>query len=74
MFAKTIQDYQRVTPLDKVCTKLVVKIKTRYCPEKQSAISSVANEVNLVDDDIGYGNGGQKNEGNNNEFDLTWCS
>lgn len=57
--------------MDKVCTKLVVKIKTRYCPEKQSAISNVTNEVNLVDDDIGYGNGGQTNGGNNNEFDLT---
>ena len=51
MFAKTVSEYQRITPLDKVCTKLVVKIKMRYCPEKETAISTVTKEINLVDGD-----------------------
>jgi hypothetical protein len=37
--------------LDKVNTKLVVKAKMRYCPEKETAISNVAKEINLVDGD-----------------------
>jgi hypothetical protein len=50
-FAKTVQEFQRITPLDKVNTKLVVKAKMRYCPEKETAISNVAKEMNLVDGD-----------------------
>lgn len=37
--------------MDKVNTKLVVKAKMRYCPEKETAISNVAKEMNLVDGD-----------------------
>lgn len=49
LFAKTVQAYQQVTPLDKVCTKLLVKAKMRYCPEKQTAVDLVTEEINLVD-------------------------
>ena len=59
LFAKTVQDYQKYTPLDKVCTKLVVKAKMRYCPEQQTAIDTITKDVNFVDgdsdDDVAHG-------------------
>lgn len=49
LFAKTVHTYQQVTPLDKVCTKLLVKAKMRYCPEKETAVNTITNDLNLVD-------------------------
>jgi hypothetical protein len=61
--------------LDKVCTKLVVKTKMRYCPDPETAIpnSSKSKEINLVDPDSDDdpqprgGNEAPKDDG----FDLT---
>lgn len=49
LFAKTVQDYQKYSPLDKVQTKLIVKAKINYCPEQETAISAVTTEVNFID-------------------------
>ena len=49
LFAKTVQDYQKYSPLDKVQTKLLVKAKMNYCPEQETAVSAVTKEVNFVD-------------------------
>lgn len=51
LFGKTVNDYQKYSPLDKVQTKLVVKAKMNYCPEQETAVSAVTNEVNFVDQD-----------------------
>ena len=51
LFGKTVHDYQKYSPLDKVQTKLIVKAKMNYCPEKETAVSAVTNEVNFIDQD-----------------------
>jgi len=72
LFAKSVQDYQKITPLDKVCTKLVVKAKMRYCPEKQTAIDTITKEVNFVDgDESDEGHKNNLSRDNGDGFDLT---
>ena len=48
-FGVTMQGYQKITPMDKVCTKLAVKIKMSYCPEDATALDVVDKSVNFVD-------------------------
>ena len=49
MFTNCLQGYNSMTPFDKVCTKLAVRIKMEYCPEEANALSNLNNPVNLVD-------------------------
>lgn len=71
LFAKTVGDYQKITPLDKVCTKLVVKAKMRYCPEKETAISAITKEVNLVDQESDEDQFTAQAPAKNDDYDFT---
>ena len=55
MFSKSVQEYGKYTPLDKVNTKLVVRAKQLYCPEPDTAVQAVTKEVNFIDGDASDG-------------------
>ena len=57
LFSKSVQEYCKFTPFDKVLTKLVVEIKSKNCPEAATAYSAMA------------GVGGNKNQGGFNLID-----
>jgi len=56
LFGRLVAEYQRITPFDKIQTKLVVRVKQFYAPEQETALTHAASqnqEIDLVggDDD-----------------------
>ena len=49
LFGQLVAGYQKITPFDKVHTKLVVKIKMNYAPEPKGIDASQMAEKNLDD-------------------------
>lgn len=69
LFAVTMQSYQKITPMDKVQTKLAVKIKMSYCPEDANALETVNKEIDFVNqEDLPTA---QKPAGNEEGYDFT---